>query len=151
MVGMTHAGTAITSDLDEAHLIDAGDAELASANSAAERIGADCLADGPVGRVGLEIEAHCFDLADPLRRPEWNELTEIIAGRARPSRRKPDHRRTRRRSGTVRAADGRRSFPRSLPWSADRAVLRSAFAEAGFASGAARRRPAAAGEASEPR
>ena len=132
MVGMTHAGTAITSDLDEAHLIDAGDAELASANSAAERIGANCLADGPVGRVGLEIEAHCFDLADPLRRPEWNELTEIIAG-------VPDlpggSLITVEPGGAVELSgppmDG--VLPAITAMVGDRAVLRSAFAEAGFA------------------
>jgi glutamate--cysteine ligase len=32
-----------------------------------------------VGRIGLEVEAHCFDLADPMRRPEWTELTDTIA------------------------------------------------------------------------
>jgi glutamate--cysteine ligase len=29
--------------------------------------------------VGLEIEAHCFDLSDPLRRPGWDELTTVIS------------------------------------------------------------------------
>lgn len=29
--------------------------------------------------MGLEIEAHCFDLVDPLRRPSWVELTDVIA------------------------------------------------------------------------
>jgi len=43
-------------------------------------IGETCLTDGPVGRAGLEIEAHCFDLTQPGRRPEWNELREVIAG-----------------------------------------------------------------------
>ena len=38
---------------------------LSSAASAALRIGGDCLRDGPVGKVGLEIEAHCFDVNDP--------------------------------------------------------------------------------------
>jgi len=52
---------------------------LADSEDAARRIGADCLRDGPVGRVGLEIEAHCYDLADPLRRPGWDELSEAIA------------------------------------------------------------------------
>lgn len=56
------------------------DVELTSASSAAQQIAEACLADGPVGRVGLEIEAHCFDLADPARRPEWDELTAVIAG-----------------------------------------------------------------------
>ena len=53
--------------------------ELVDSDDAARRIGGDCLTEGPVGRVGLEIEAHCFDLADPARRPGWDELTEVIA------------------------------------------------------------------------
>jgi glutamate--cysteine ligase len=51
---------------------------LSGAQSVARHIGDDCLRDGPVGQVGLEIEAHCFDLADPMRRPGWDELTEVI-------------------------------------------------------------------------
>lgn len=47
--------------------------------AAALHIGEDCLRDGPVGTVGLEIEAHCFDVADPLRRPGWDELQDVIA------------------------------------------------------------------------
>ena len=58
---------------------EAGAAELTSAYSAAEYIGGKCLADGPVGRVGLEVEAHCYDLSDPMRRPRWAELTDVIA------------------------------------------------------------------------
>lgn len=54
-------------------------AELTDSADAARRIGAECLADGPIGAIGLEIEAHCFDLADPMRRPGWAELTEVIA------------------------------------------------------------------------
>jgi glutamate--cysteine ligase len=69
----------ITSDLEGAHPTDLVDGELTSANGAASHIGATCLNDGPVGRVGLEVEAHCFDLADPLRRPDWDEITETIA------------------------------------------------------------------------
>lgn len=45
----------------------------------AAAIAADCLRDGPIGKVGLEIEAHCFDITDPLRRPGWDELSEIIS------------------------------------------------------------------------
>lgn len=52
--------------------------QLKSADDAALRVGEECLRDGPVGQVGLEIEAHCFDLADPMRRPAWDELTELI-------------------------------------------------------------------------
>ncbi|MGV9801343.1 ergothioneine biosynthesis glutamate--cysteine ligase EgtA [Mycobacterium sp. NPDC003449] len=53
--------------------------EFASAEQAAAHIGAQCLQDGPVGQVGLEIEAHCFDLTDPMRRPGWDELSAAIA------------------------------------------------------------------------
>lgn len=52
---------------------------LGSADAAAQHIVDACLVDGPIGPVGLEIEAHCFDLADPFRRPGWDELTAIIA------------------------------------------------------------------------
>src|SRR5690349_5058628 len=62
IVGMTNT---ITTDLDQGHPIDAAVTELTSANDAAQLIGETCLTDGPVGRVGLEIEAHCFDLAEP--------------------------------------------------------------------------------------
>jgi glutamate--cysteine ligase len=71
---------AMTSEVDDAHPSNAKKAELTSAYSAALNIGESCLADGPVGRVGLEVEAHCFDLADPMRRPEWEELKDAIAG-----------------------------------------------------------------------
>src|SRR3954468_6275462 len=70
---------AVTSDVDDAHPSPTDTAELTSANEAATHIGETCLADGPVGLVGLEVEAHCFDLADPMRRPEWAELTDVIA------------------------------------------------------------------------
>jgi glutamate--cysteine ligase len=70
---------AVTSEVDDAHPGHTDTAELTSAYSAAEHISETCLADGSVGRVGLEVEAHCFDLADPMRRPEWAELTDIIA------------------------------------------------------------------------
>jgi glutamate--cysteine ligase len=54
-------------------------AELADADDAAARIARECLKDGSVGRVGLEVEAHCYDLTDATRRPSWDELTEVIA------------------------------------------------------------------------
>ena len=52
--------------------------ELSCSAAVARHIADGCLADGPVGRVGLEIEAHCFDLADPLRRPGWDELNGAL-------------------------------------------------------------------------
>jgi glutamate--cysteine ligase len=71
---------AVTSEVDDAHGWQPDTTELTCAYSAAEHIGQTCLADGPVGRVGLEVEAHCFDLTDPMRRPDWTELTDTIAG-----------------------------------------------------------------------
>jgi glutamate--cysteine ligase len=67
--------SAVASQHDPVHL---ADGELASASAAAQHIVDTCLTDGPVGRVGLEIEAHCYDPAEPLRRPSWDEITEIL-------------------------------------------------------------------------
>ena len=66
---------AVASQLDPARL---SDGELASASAAAQYIAETCLADGSVGRVGLEIEAHCYDPTDPYRRPTWDEITEVL-------------------------------------------------------------------------
>jgi glutamate--cysteine ligase len=63
-----------------ADLLKAGaSTQFASANDVALYVGGECLRDGPVGKVGLEIEAHCFDLTDPMRRPGWDQLTEVIS------------------------------------------------------------------------
>jgi glutamate--cysteine ligase len=56
-----------------------GSNELTSANYAHRYIRDTCLNDGPVGRVGLEVEAHCFDLTDPMRRPGWDEINAIVS------------------------------------------------------------------------
>ena len=66
---------AVASRQDSARL--AND-EFSSASAAAQFIADTCLADGPVGRVGLEIEAHCYDPADPHRRPSWDEITDVL-------------------------------------------------------------------------
>ena len=66
---------AVASQVDPACL---ADEEFASASAAAQFISDSCLADGPVGRVGLEIEAHCYDPADPQRRPRWDEITGAV-------------------------------------------------------------------------
>src|SRR4029079_17202867 len=73
--GMADMAFTITSEVDETHPT----GQLTSANEAARYIGDNCLVDGPVGLVGLEVEAHCFDLTDPMRRPGWEKLTKIIA------------------------------------------------------------------------
>ncbi|OOK72687.1 glutamate-cysteine ligase 2 family protein [Mycobacterium kansasii] len=28
--------------------------------------------------MGLELEAHCYDPADPFRRPGWDEITDVL-------------------------------------------------------------------------
>ena len=66
---------AVASGMDAARLTDG---EFTSASAAAQYISDSCLADGPVGRVGLEIEAHCYDPAQPQRRPSWDEITGVL-------------------------------------------------------------------------
>ncbi|HYB35283.1 MAG TPA: ergothioneine biosynthesis glutamate--cysteine ligase EgtA [Mycobacterium sp.] len=66
---------ALASQLDRARL--ASD-ELAGSSAAAQYIIDTCLTDAPLGRVGLEVEAHCYDLADPHRRPSWSEITDVL-------------------------------------------------------------------------
>ncbi|WP_006246713.1 ergothioneine biosynthesis glutamate--cysteine ligase EgtA [Mycolicibacterium tusciae] len=70
---------AMTSDVDDAHPPDS-DTELTSAIDAHHYVRDNCLDDGPVGQVGLEVEAHCFDLTDPMRRPRWDEINATISG-----------------------------------------------------------------------
>ncbi|MEZ0349794.1 ergothioneine biosynthesis glutamate--cysteine ligase EgtA [Mycobacterium sp. pR1184] len=69
------AVTAAASQLDAAR---PADSELTSSEEAAQYIADGCLIDGPLGRVGLELEAHCVDPVDPYRRPGWDEITEVI-------------------------------------------------------------------------
>ncbi|HEU0191204.1 MAG TPA: ergothioneine biosynthesis glutamate--cysteine ligase EgtA [Mycobacterium sp.] len=47
-------------------------------SGAAQHIVEACLSDAPLGRVGLEAEAHCYDAAEPRRRPGWCEITRVI-------------------------------------------------------------------------
>jgi glutamate--cysteine ligase len=105
--------------------------ELSSAYSAALHIGGNCLRDGPVGKVGLEIEAHCFDLAHPVARPSWDRLTDVIptvpalpGGSAI----------TVEPGGAVELSGPPCDGPAAAitAMCADRAVLRSAFAEHGL-------------------
>ncbi|GJF08075.1 glutamate--cysteine ligase EgtA [Mycolicibacterium cyprinidarum] len=105
--------------------------ELASAEAAARHLVEGCLTDGRVGRVGLEIEAHCYDLAVPSRRPGWDELTTVIS--ALPVL----------PGGSVVTVEPGGAVELSGPpcddavtaisaMRSDRAVLRASFAEAGF-------------------
>ncbi len=63
---MTFAAiTAAAAQLDRVRPLEA---EIVDSSAAAQYIADGCLVDGSLGRVGLEMEAHCFDPADPFRR-----------------------------------------------------------------------------------
>ncbi len=72
---MTRIAATAGSQLDK---IDLANEELTSSAAVAAHIAEGCLVDGPLGRVGLELEAHCFDPADPLRRPSWDEISDVL-------------------------------------------------------------------------
>jgi glutamate--cysteine ligase len=105
--------------------------ELADSKAAAHHIADGCLVDGPLGRVGLELEAHCHDPSDPHRRPAWNEIADLL-GRlpALPG----GSRVTVEPGGAVELsgppADGVVAAIDAM--GRDQAVLRSAFADAGL-------------------
>lgn len=121
----------ITSEVEDAHPPPVESMQLTSADAAARQVADGCLRDGPVGRVGLEIEAHCFDLTDPMRRPGWAELTATIA--ALPPL-PGGSRVTVEPGGAVELSGPPLAGPLAAidAMVADRAVLRAAFARAGF-------------------
>ncbi len=107
------------------------EAEMASSTAAAQYIADSCLADAPLGSVGLEMEGHCHDPADPYRRPSWAEISDVLellpalpGGSAV----------TVEPGGAVELsgppADG--VMPAIDAMNRDQAVLRSAFADAGL-------------------
>lgn len=51
---------------------------LGGAAAAGRRIVGSCLTDAPLGRVGLEVESHCYDPTDPARRPGWVEIGAVL-------------------------------------------------------------------------
>jgi glutamate--cysteine ligase len=114
------------SDPDDTRLV-----EFSTAYDAALHIDETCLQDGPVGRVGLEVEAHCYHLSDPMHRPGWDELSEAIA--AVPPL-PGGSRITVEPGGAVELSgpptDG--PLPAITAMIADRAVLRAAFAHTGL-------------------
>lgn len=109
----------------------ADDIELPSASAAAQHITEGCLIDAPLGRVGLEVEAHCFDPVEPCRRPGWDEIGDVL--RSLP-RLPGGSAVTVEPGGAVELssspADGVSAAIQAMI--ADRAVLRSAFADAGL-------------------
>jgi glutamate--cysteine ligase len=58
--------------------ISAAQTELADSSAAAQYIADGCLLDAPVRCVGLEVEGHCHDPADPYRRPSWREIADVL-------------------------------------------------------------------------
>src|SRR5689334_2094485 len=122
---------AIPSEVDDAHPMQAQAGELTSAYAAVQHIGETCLADGPVGKVGLEVEAHCFDLADPTRRPGWAELTDAIT---RVPALPGGSAITVEPGGAVELSGPPMDDPVTAiaAMTADRATLRAAFAQAGL-------------------
>ena len=48
--------------------------------AAREHVEAAALRPGTQGRVGLELEAHLVDLAEPGRRPDWKTVQAVLAG-----------------------------------------------------------------------
>jgi glutamate--cysteine ligase len=106
-------------------------AELTDSAAVAQYIAEGCLVGAPLGRVGLELEAHCHDPADPQRRPGWDEIAAVLdALPALPG----GSRITVEPGGAVELsgppADG--VMPAIDAMRRDQAVLQPAFAEAGL-------------------
>lgn len=118
---------AVASQWDRAQLTE----ELTSSSAAAQHIIDTCLTDAPLGQVGLEVEAHCYDPAQPGRRPGWSEITEVIESLpAMPGRSAV----TVEPGGAVELSGppARGAVPAIETMIKDRAVLRAAFADAGL-------------------
>lgn len=58
--------------------VSAAQAEMVDAAAAAKYIAEGCLLDAPLGRIGLELEGHCHDPADPHRRPGWDDISDVL-------------------------------------------------------------------------
>jgi glutamate--cysteine ligase len=58
--------------------ISAAQTELTDSSAAAQYIAEGCLLDAPLRCVGLEVEGHCHDPADPYRRPSWDEIADVL-------------------------------------------------------------------------
>jgi glutamate--cysteine ligase len=58
--------------------VSAAQAEMVDSSAAAKYIAESCLNDAPLRSIGLEVEGHCHDPADPHRRPGWDEIAGIL-------------------------------------------------------------------------
>lgn len=124
-------GFAAAAQLSRGDVSCLGGPELSGAAQAADYIAESCLTDAPHGRVGLEIEAHCFDPADPHRRPGWAEIGDVLrALPALPGRSVV----TVEPGGAVELSGPPLSGALAAieAMAADQAVLRAAFAAAGL-------------------
>lgn len=101
---------------------------FSSASEAAEYVSERCLRESPIGPVGLEIEAHCYDLSDPSRRPGWDELMAVIA-EVPPL---PGGSRITVEPGGAVELSGPPAADAITAMSADRATLQAAFARHGL-------------------
>lgn len=111
--------------------VSAAQAEMADSSAAAQYIADTCLLDAPLGSVGLEMEGHCHDPADPYRRPGWDEITDVIDDLpALPSGSAV----TVEPGGAVELSGPPADGPVAAidAMNRDQAVLRSAFADAGL-------------------
>jgi glutamate--cysteine ligase len=108
-----------------------GEARMASSSTVAQYIADTCLVDAPLGSVGLEVEAHCFDPAEPQRRPGWEEISEVLQLPAP----LPSGSRVTVEPGGAIELSGRPAkgvVPAIDEMQRDQAVLRAAFADAGL-------------------
>ncbi|MGB3482551.1 MAG: ergothioneine biosynthesis glutamate--cysteine ligase EgtA [Mycobacterium sp.] len=112
-------------------VVSQGDKPLADSAAAAHHIAGASLVDAPLGQVGLEVEAHCFDRTEPGRRPTWDQITSVVASLpALPGGSAV----TIEPGGAVELSGPPLSaaLPAITAMAADRAVLDAAFAEAGL-------------------
>ena len=121
----------VTAQAERVHPGHTDEPPLASTAAAARHIEESCLADTTVGQIGLELEAHCFDLDDPYRRPGWQEISDVIAALPELPGRSVV---TVEPGGAVELSgpplDGAAAALTALL--ADRATLRASFAQAGL-------------------
>jgi glutamate--cysteine ligase len=127
MVGMTYT---ITTEVQR-HPGHTDEAPITSTAAAVRHLEENSLADTEVGRVGIELEAHCFDLDDPYRRPGWQEICDVIESLpALPGRSAV----TVEPGGAVELSGPPvvGAVGAIMALAADRATLRAAFAQAGL-------------------
>jgi glutamate--cysteine ligase len=72
---LTNSATPARGPLDDALL-----ASPAPLETARRHVAETALADGPIGRVGLELELHLVDLVHPARRPTWAQARRLADG-----------------------------------------------------------------------